>query len=263
MISFKDYQSAKGINASFLKACLQGAYQGYKYLHESKKPSAEMAFGSALHHYILEPDTFIDHYLVQPKVDRRTKVGKEQAEAFERLANGKEIIDEEDLAKIARIHSRLHDNAIFKDLYANTYKEASYFAEFVDGHQYKARFDMVNPSSGIIVDLKTTRSADRVSFTRDIFNLGYDLQMLHYANVLGCNHPLRLPSCLIVAIEKDSEQIAYYDLSEIAYSDYTQKRYEKALKTAHQVLTLNHCPNKYDETITRLTMPIWLEGSDQ
>lgn len=251
-ITFQEYQEAKGINASFLKACLQGAYQGYKYLHDKKEPSSEMIFGSALHDFILEntsDNPFSNRYYVMPSVDRRTKAGKEAYEKALIDAASKIILDQDDFAKITRISSSLFSNPDFLDLHKTSLKEDSWFSIMPDGSLFKGRVDLYDPSRKIITDIKTTRAADPHNFGRDFYSFGYDIQMLHYATLL--NQSLKaydeLTSLYIVAIEKDSEQIAFYDVTKICHNSYTQNRYQRAINTALEVLTLTACPNKYPQ----------------
>lgn len=261
MLSFKEYQQNNAINASFLKACLQGSYQGYKYLYDKKEPSQDMIFGSALHHYILEQDSFYQHYAVMFKIDRRTKAGKEQAEAFWKTNSDKIIIDSDDLDKIIRISNNASKSETISNLLKQCSPEQSFFATLHDGYRYKARLDLVDLNSGVIVDIKTTRSADPEQFSKDFISYGYDIQMLHYSNMVLYNANLygKMPELLIIAIEKDSEQIAIYDVTKICESSFTQNRYNKAINTAHEVLTLLECPNKYSKSIITLDLPRWIK----
>ena len=48
----------------------------YHYLNQKPFESKAMAFGSAVHTALLEPDDFDDEYYVMPKLDRRTKIGQ-------------------------------------------------------------------------------------------------------------------------------------------------------------------------------------------
>jgi hypothetical protein len=72
-----------------------------------------MAFGSAVHCAMLEPDDFYKEYHVMPKLDRRTKVGKSEFEDQKQKASGKILLNNDDFKKIEKIlvNFRNHDLA--------------------------------------------------------------------------------------------------------------------------------------------------------
>lgn len=71
----------------------------YKYAVEHpEEPTEALRFGIAAHKFILEPETFFDEFVTVPKIDRRTKAGKE--EWAELLASGKEFVTESDMDTI-------------------------------------------------------------------------------------------------------------------------------------------------------------------
>ena len=58
----EEYKNINAINASFLKACSFGHYQGWKYLKEPHYSSDAMDFGTAVHCALLEPEKFKEKY---------------------------------------------------------------------------------------------------------------------------------------------------------------------------------------------------------
>jgi hypothetical protein len=73
------------------------AHYLYKVTHP-EEPTPALMFGSAAHKYILEPESFLDEYIEVPKIDRRTKAGKEEWQKI--LDSGKTPISTEDLSVI-------------------------------------------------------------------------------------------------------------------------------------------------------------------
>lgn len=65
-----------------------------------------------------------------------------------------------------------------------------------------------------------------------------------------------------IAVETESAEVALYDLTEIAFSDFTKNRYEMALKTAKNVLELTECPPKFPNEIVTLNLPKWALESE-
>lgn len=247
-----DYFAAKGISASFLKACSFSAHAGYKFLHEANFQSDAMAFGSAVHTAILEPHLFNEQYAISEKFDKRTKAGKEGAAAFEAANIGKLILDQDDLFKISKIKENCLAIPAVKGALETFEKEKSLFWS-EDGVDFKARLDLVDLKNKVIIDVKTTRSADPREFANQIYSLKYMLQMKHYADAIG--------GCLgvyAIAIESDTCEVACYNLDEIVFSDYTLKEYKRALEIAKNVLKMTECPSKYSKEIVTLSQPKWI-----
>jgi hypothetical protein len=62
-----------------------------------------MAFGTAVHTFVLEQDRFADEFVVAEKFDRRTKEGKEAAARFEEGNQGKTLITSEEMATLTLV----------------------------------------------------------------------------------------------------------------------------------------------------------------
>ena len=79
----KDYIAASDIK-NFLKSPAKYYYEKYQKV-DDKEPQRHFSIGSALHEIILEPHLFKTNYIVFPKVDMRTKDGKQQMAQFEEI----------------------------------------------------------------------------------------------------------------------------------------------------------------------------------
>lgn len=254
-MNFSDYQALPGINASLLKACAKSAYDGFQYLHNPIEPTDAMRFGTALHAYFLERETFDQCFAVSPKFDRRTKEGKSGFEAFLAKHQGKEIIDQEDmdlilaLSRSARQFEELE--TFFQD--PNTEREITLTGSWGDT-AIKGRLDAVNLKSKVILDIKTTKSAD-IGFGRDFISFGYDIQMFHYARLASPEHERF--KILVLACETSSGQSALYDVSEVVYRIETNTKYGKAIETAQAVLQMKEAPAKFGVKAKPLYIPFW------
>lgn len=253
-MEFHEYKALKAINASFLKACLNGLQAGYKYLNEPMGESPEMALGSATHAFILEPEKFDSQYIVLPKIDRRTIEGKAAAADFEGRAKGKTILNDEQFELIQRIALNCNAHPVVADIIRNFEKEKSYQFK-IEGHDFKARLDLVSESKNMIVDLKTTGSLSSRDFLNDAIRMGYDVQFYTYS--LALPQEFR-PDVMAIAVETKTAEVALYNLNNIVFSDFTQKRFKKALNTALEVLQLSKCPVKYPQEIINLELPKWI-----
>lgn len=251
-MNFEQYKKINAINASFLKACSFGHYQGFKYLHDKPYESDAMNFGSAVHAALLEPDVFQNEYAICPKLDKRKKGAKEIIADFELKNEGKKIIDSEDFEKINLIRDRCLKIGAINSALSEFSKEKTYLWTDSEYGDMKARLDLVNDDAGVVIDVKTTRNADEREFTSQLLALRYDIQMLHYSVALG-----KKTTVYSIAIESESAEVALYDLNNIVFSDFTRNRYNAALKVAKEVLKMTACPPKYKQEIIDLKLPEW------
>lgn len=250
-----DYFSKPGISASFLKSCSFSAWHGWKYLHEPFEPTAAMDFGSAVHCKLLEPQKFDSRFAVaQTKFDRRTKAGKEAAEAFEKEHAGKIVLTSDDGSRLSRIVESCLAIPIVKEALTTFEKEKE-----LDLGDFKGKLDLVDLKNRVIIDVKTTRDATAREFVSQSLSLRYDIQLFHYAQLLGLGP---MPTVYTIAIESDSAQVACYDVTDIVISKFTHNRYQKALQTAYEVLEMKACPPKFSTDIVNLTLPKWAIESE-
>lgn len=146
---------------------------------EKREPTAAMLLGTALHTAVLEPELWDATIAVPPhSFDRRTKVGKQLADEFERESAGRLVLSPEDADQVRRMADavRRHPAARFL-LDMPGRREASYtWTDPATDLQCKTRPDWHSEDRRIVVDVKTTRDASRVEFSKSIANLDYHVQ---------------------------------------------------------------------------------------
>ena len=155
----------------------------YKYAVEhSEEPTEALRFGIAAHKYILEPETFWDEYVEAPKIDRRTKAGKEAY--AELIASGKEPISETDMDTIRAMNEAIRANATAAALINGAHEVTFQWTEAETGEPCKCRVDCLTEYDGVpyIVDYKTTTSCEDGAFERACRAYGYKLQAAMYAD---------------------------------------------------------------------------------
>lgn len=171
--------------------------------------------GRIIHMAVLEPNRFADQVVVAPKVDRRTKEGKAQWEAFVSANEGKTVASPEDYETFKLMQSQVWVDDTARRLLEKGDAEVSVFWE-VDGVQCKARFDFIS-ALGVAVDLKTTVSAKPESFTYDAYKFGYHRQIAWYmrgAKAVG----LDLANMFLIAVEKTAPfPVSIFDLDAESY----------------------------------------------
>ena len=151
----------------------------FKYNQEHpKEDTPSLAFGRACHKYILEKDDFSNEFVVAPKIDRRTKVGKEEWAHFTFENMGKEIITGDDVAVIEDMAKAIDSVPIARELLTGIHEKSFFWTDEETGVACKCRPDCLTEYEGkkYIVDYKTTDSCEDRAFERSIRKYGYKFQ---------------------------------------------------------------------------------------
>lgn len=176
------------------------AHYLYVVTHE-RETTAALAFGTAAHKYILEPDDFWNCYAIAPKVDRRTKTGKEEYAAFLEQSAGKTIITQEDLETIKQMDEAIMQNeSAIRLLKTGQHEVPIEWTDPDTGEECKCRPDCI--TGDYIVDYKTTTSCEGNAFEYSCRKYGYKLQAAMYTEGVF-NATLESKKFAFVAQEKD------------------------------------------------------------
>lgn len=267
----KEYNSAEGIRRSDLWKMDDSAEKFKWFLEHPVEQTPAMAFGSACHKMILEPGTFGDEYAIAPAVDRRTKVGKEQWEAFCADNAGKTIISQDDADVMAEMEAALHAHPLADALInGEGQPEVSVFWKDPDtGETCKAKLDrVIKDEDGryVIVDYKTTTCAETDRFNHEIFKLGYHFQAGFYTEglmiALGLDYR---PKFLLVPQEKK----APYAVNVIEVTDDVMKlgvaKFHELLERYHECAMLDVWPGYCTDVPNETQLPGWvsLDGEEE
>lgn len=174
-MTMKDY-----LSYSQIKAFAKSPNHYLAYLTQQFAPSADMILGTAIHCHILEPDEFGTRYVVQPKVDKRTSAGKEQAAQFEAELNGRIALSPDDMGTIMKVHEQVMENEPARQLLRNTMREVTK-VDGIFGRRFKAIADVVG--DGYVADVKSCKDASPEAFMRQAHNLEYHLQAAIYCEL--------------------------------------------------------------------------------
>ena len=197
----KEYRSAEGINKSTLWE-LRKSPKHYQYIltHEREDTPA-IKMGRAIHSAVLTPTAYKREWAIMPDgIDRRTKAGREEYEAFLTQAEGREIITAQDAQTVKAISSAIRKSKEAMSLLKGTRRERPIFWTDDEGNKCKCRLDAVKP--GIIIDLKTTTDASTEAFTREALKYGYDVQTAHYIEGYQAISGGKTPKWYFIAVEK-------------------------------------------------------------
>jgi hypothetical protein len=183
-----NYHDHPAISASKLKKLACGTASDYWAAYEDPDrmpmvPTDAMKQGSLVDCLITEPQNFERKYVVAPKCDRRTKVGKQVWAESQELAraNCAELVSEDWFYTAKLIANRLKDDPQASKFLEGEGQKPHYWRDPVFDLECRYLPDVENPQEQMLVDLKKTRSANPKHFASQAYSLGYDIQVAHYA----------------------------------------------------------------------------------
>lgn len=181
-----------------------------------KEDSKALRIGTMVHCLVLEHAEFDNRYIVAEKHDKRTKEGKAAAEAYELKANGREIINSDEMltayecAKSIMAHGEIA--TLLSTLPSDAMTEERIDFEMF-GVQCKCKPDLLIPSKGLILDIKTTQDASPVEFARSVAKFGYARQCAFYSEAARQKYGCDFRFILCVASTSKPYEKACYELS--------------------------------------------------
>ena len=178
------YHSQKEyVSSSTLKSIAKRSV--FHHINSHMKETEALLVGSAFHTLVLEPHLFDDEFFVMPKFDRRTKSGKQKAQALEAeiVAQNKKCITEPNFNMIVHMRNSIMNNPICAEILTGGEPEVSFYVEDFHGIKVRVRPDYI--SKDYVVDLKSCQDASPKSFLGDIYKYGWKVQAAFYADVLG------------------------------------------------------------------------------
>lgn len=209
-----EYHRIDAFSASGAKLLLQSPAHFAENKLKPRIQTPSMTFGTCVHTLILEPHLVESTIAVMPKVDRRTKAGKEAHAAFEATAEFKLIVDDETFDRAQAAADSVRRHPLYNDLLGAITPEVTAVWE-EDGLLHKARFDAI--VGHVIVDVKTTTDASAEGFGAAVATYKYHLQAAHYKIGFETCTSEKLNHFLFVAVESNApHNVGIYQLDEEA-----------------------------------------------
>lgn len=200
----------------------------YNRVYEAKpKPATEaMKLSTLVHHANLEGEDFIKRYVVMPKFDGRTTVGKQSKAAWIAENRGKISVTEEEIETLQGTYESIHkhpDASLI--LKGSEFERSGYYVDAATGIPCRIRFDAYDHSSRILSDIKAVRSCKREHFAYAVRDYRWDLSMAMYGQGIKEINGHGPDDYVFIAIEKEAPyEIAVYPIGkrtlEIGLSDY-------------------------------------------
>lgn len=264
----QEYHAAEGIRRSDLWR-MNDSPEKFRWFMDHPVPEDEkspaLIFGSACHKWMLEEAEFFLEYVVAPNVDRRTKAGKEQWEAFCQASEGKTVITTDMMTQITGMKNALlrHDLAVTMLLGQH---EVPFFWKDPDtGERCKCKLDCLRTEDGkyVVVDYKTTTAAQTERFNSEMIRYGYHVQAAMYTEgvqtALGLDYR---PRFVFVAQEKTEP----FAVNVIEVSDdvmrYGDAVYHELMRKYHECSEMDLWPGYCEDVANETTLPGWVGMED-
>jgi len=173
-----EYHASEGISASGIKLLLKcpKKYHWQYILGNKNEGSTEaLKFGSGLHTLLLEPDKFVDEYVVLNEMPRKnSNAYKELME----INKGKTILRQDEYNQMLGMSEafKAYDNSELILSGDCMIEQSIFWKDEETGILLKSRPDFYNKRFGIIFDLKTALDGSRPGFSRAKFSYEYHIQ---------------------------------------------------------------------------------------
>ncbi len=204
-MSMEEYHARPEINMSKVNAiCDRSVAHMLHETKEPKPPTPEMAFGTAFHTALLEPEKFKPFII--PKVDRRTNAGKEAyATAIASAPKDATMLSQEEYDTILGMLDSVKSNEqLSKVLDSKGWSEKVIFAtDEATGLRVKIRVDFYSRKFKTAIDIKTTKEASEHSFKGDIWRFRYYRSFAFYKDILLASG-IPFTDYRLLAVEKEA-----------------------------------------------------------
>jgi len=219
-IPYEEYAEIPAFRSHDLTAVIKCPYS-WKH-QKAMVQTPALLEGRVQHTVFLELHTFDDEFVIQPKIDRRTKVGKEEYEDFMASIGNRTAVTQD------MFDTCIERRDVVKDYVPKADDRAELTLVFEwHGHPFKCRLDWYDNER--VWDLKTCRDASPRGFRGAINSFNYHMQAALY--VEGCRASgLRADGFNFLAQEKAHPYpFGVYTLSDEAL-EYARARNEQALE---------------------------------
>ena len=249
------YHKGPGISKSDLDKVHRSPAHFLASLEQPDEPTEAMMLGTAFHAAVLEPERFKEEYTVAPEVNRRTKAGKEEYEAWREQNAWKIALSEEQLTMIHKMRESVMANPIARKLIEMTQHEMSVYAD-LDGVLCKCRPDGWSQSERVMIDLKSAKDASPDGFQKAVAVGRYHVQNAFYKRIVEALTGERQEAFYFIVCEKEPPfALAMYELDPLTV-EIGERAAEDDLRVFRDAVERGEW-NAYARTIQPLSLPRW------
>ena len=255
----EEYHAMPSVSSSQLATLWKSSPAHLRYnLDHGQKDTAALSFGRAFHTLLLEPHLWNNEVAVAPNVDRRTAKGKEEYAGFLESSTGKTIISTQENGIARAMTKALRDTPSTKEILDGKGKrECSLFwTDATTKLECRARFDWLR-SDGLIVDVKTAKTAKPTIFRSEAINYGYHLRAFHYMEAYRHTFYKDPEGYVFVVVEKEAPHVcaAYY--ADQDFIDFGEHCWRETMGQYAECKRTNTWKG-YTEFIEPLGVPAWV-----
>lgn len=247
-----------------------------------KQPTAAMELGSMVHALVLEPERFNERWIVPPKIDKRTKIGKAQwAEWVKTMKPGQTCVEQDkvDTAKNMAAGVWANDDAawILKDSIREVtvvWRDNKAFREQLigamgiegvldpepTGMHCKIRIDSWRPADGMWIDLKTTADASPDHWPRMVHNFRYHVQGAFYTDG-GMSHGIDPKHFGFIVVENTPPFVCQVYRLHDAAIDLGRVQYTRNMHALKIAKSSGHYRGYADSTLD-VDLPVWAYNAE-
>lgn len=253
------YRAITAINQTALKHILRSPLHCRYAIDHPEPPTPAQITGDAVHAAVLEPGRFAQQFKARPKIDRRTKAGKEAADQWDAENPGVTPIDDDTAACLTAMSRAVWEVPIARRLLSapGQCELTAVWTDATTELACKGRFDRLTTLNGVphIVELKTARSAAYSDFARDAARYGYHFQAAWYVD--GHRHATGTDArhVFVVVENEPPHGVAVYVLND-AEMQSGRAQYRRALDQYAECVKSNQWPG-YPASAQVLTLPHW------
>lgn len=246
------------VSSTALKSLIYKSPAHYIYNKESGESfvSPSMRLGSAAHCKFLEPHMFNEEFRVAPKYDGRTKEGKQIKAELD--METRTLLTEEQMEDVEGMVRSVKSNSRAMSLVRDAIYELAFFWECpFSGLMMRAKLDGLMDDD--FLEFKTCRDASPSGFSRDAYNMNYDLSLVHYRMAVEQLCEKRV-GAYVFAVENTAPYVFQrYRVSDEVY-ETGHKKWLHAVTLMEECLRTGLWPGYVDESIedeVMLMPPSW------
>jgi len=186
-MSSSEYLALPCVNQSYLKLFKKSAFHALTARYS--KPTSDQIFGTQFHTLLLENEKFDQLYVREPVyiINGRKAEGKAEREAAKAIIGDRETISADHWIMLNKMHEETTTDETAAALFNEGTAEQTLIWEDELGFWCKARIDWLPTGiTNLLVDVKTTRSANPKDLQRGVVDWGYHLQEAFY--IRGWRH---------------------------------------------------------------------------
>lgn len=261
----KEYRAHPAISRSELWKLNESPEKFKWYKDHPEKPTPALLFGQVVHKLLLEPKGFDAEFAVAPEVDKRTKSGREEYNAFLTANDGKGIVTAEMFQAALEMAEKARSEPFVRKLLNGEHEKPYFWTDEVTQEDCKCRVDCITDIGGkpYIIDYKTCADASNDAFMRDAIRFGYHVQAAMYSD--GVEHNIGTkPTFVFIAQEKTAPYAVNIFQADKAFVQYGVDVYRELMGIYHYCKTNDKWYGYLgrEQIINNLQLPAWMAKND-